>query len=298
MSGALGVHQPQQQWAKGDQSLSWRPQTYIQPQAHVRPPATAYREITLFPQQPITGVLDRPPELPHDPYKTLPPRWSRNDRLNANLNKRERATMFLTETELRRLHRRFEHPAVMRLVKLLKNAGHNDFEERTLEELTKFCHHCQLNSSAPRRFKFTLKDDRHFNYEILVDVMYLGNRPVLHVADASTALRGVKFLSAISAKETWQALRMLWIDTYQGPPDIFTHDADTNFASAEFRAEAKIMGVTCKQVPTEAHWCCGGCSEANDHVEQLSNIKECIVLSVLLSCSVRHIYGHDQGLFT
>ncbi|KAK1916809.1 hypothetical protein P3342_004364 [Pyrenophora teres f. teres] len=40
---------------------------------------------------------------------------------------------------------------------------------------------------------------------------------------------------------------MLWIDTYQGPPDILTHDAGTNFASAEFRAEAKIMGVT---VPT------------------------------------------------
>jgi hypothetical protein len=104
-----------------------------------------------------------------------------------HLNKRESATMFLTETELRRLHRRFGHPAVMRLVKLLKNAGHNDFEEKTLEEITKFCYHCQLNSSAPRRFKFTLKDDRYFNYEILVDVMYLGNRPVLYVVDASTA---------------------------------------------------------------------------------------------------------------
>jgi hypothetical protein len=50
----------------------------------MRPPATAYREITPFPQQPTIGVLDRPPRLPHDPYKTLPPRWSRNDRLNAN----------------------------------------------------------------------------------------------------------------------------------------------------------------------------------------------------------------------
>ncbi|KAK1907590.1 hypothetical protein P3342_005917 [Pyrenophora teres f. teres] len=174
-----------------------------------------------------------------------------------HLNKRERATVFLTETELRRLHRRFGHPAVTRLVKLLKDAGHNDFEERTLEEVTKFCHHCQLHSSAPRRFKFTLKDDHHFNYEILVDVMYLSGKPVLHVVDSSTAFQGAKFLTAISAKETWQALRMLWIDTYQGPPDIITHDAGTNFASAEFRAEAKIMGVTCKQVPTEAHWSVG-----------------------------------------
>ncbi|KAF1937069.1 hypothetical protein EJ02DRAFT_459019, partial [Clathrospora elynae] len=173
------------------------------------------------------------------------------------LNKREQATVFLTETELRRLHCRFGHPAVMRLAKLLKDAGHDDFEEKTLEEIARFCHHCQLNSSAPRRFKFTLKDDRYFNYEILVDVMYLGSKPVLHVVDSSTAFQGAKFLSAMSAKETWQALRTLWIDTYQGPPDILTHDAGTNFASAEFRAEAKIMGVTCKQVPTEAHWSVG-----------------------------------------
>jgi hypothetical protein len=165
--------------------------------------------------------------------------------------------MFLTETELRQLHHQFGHPAVMRLVKLLKNAGHNNFEERTLEEITKFCHHCQLNSSAPRRFKFTLKDNRYFNYEILVDVMYLGNKPVLHVVNASTAFQGAKFLSAILAKETWQALQMLWIDTYQGLPDILTHNAGTNFASTEFCAEAKIMGVTCKQVPTEAHWSIG-----------------------------------------
>ncbi|KAF1935036.1 hypothetical protein EJ02DRAFT_362386, partial [Clathrospora elynae] len=82
-----------------------------------------------------------------------------------HLNKREQATVFLTETELRRLHRRFGHPAVMRLIKLLKDAGHSDVEEKTLEEITRFCHHCQLNSSAPRRFKFTLKDDRYFNYD-------------------------------------------------------------------------------------------------------------------------------------
>lgn len=47
------------------------------------------------------------------------------------------------------------------------------------------------------------------------------------------------------------------MDTYLGPPDWLVHDAGTNFASAEFRNEAKIMGITCKQVPTEAHWSIG-----------------------------------------
>ncbi|KAF1934529.1 hypothetical protein EJ02DRAFT_471813, partial [Clathrospora elynae] len=125
-----------------------------------------------------------------------------------HLSQAERARVFLTETELRRLHRR-------------------------------------------------LKDDQEFNFEILVDVMYLSGKPVLHVIDSATTFNGARFLPSMSTKDTWETLRMLWIDTYQGPPDIITHNAGTNFASVEFKSEAKIMGITCKQVPVEAHWSIG-----------------------------------------
>ena len=95
--------------------------------------------------------------------------------------------MFLTETELRQLYRQFSYLAITRLVKLLRNASYNDFKERTLEEVTKFCYYCQLYSSALRRFKFTLKDNYYFNYKILVDVIYHSSKPVLHVVDSLTA---------------------------------------------------------------------------------------------------------------
>ena len=36
-----------------------------------------------------------------------------------------------------------------------------------------------------------------------------------------------------------------------------THDAGTNFDFMEFRAEAKILGITCHQIPVEAHWSIG-----------------------------------------
>ena len=174
-----------------------------------------------------------------------------------HLSKTEHARVFLTETELRRLHRRFGHPATERLTQLLKHAGHDDVDEEILRQIQKFCHHCQAHDPMPRRFKFRLKDDREFNFEILVDVVYLSGKPVLHVIDSATAFNGAKFLPSLSTKDTWETLRMLWIDTYQGPPDIITHDAGTNFASVEFKSEAKIMGITCKQVPTEAHWSIG-----------------------------------------
>ena len=42
-----------------------------------------------------------------------------------------------------------------------------------------------MNVKAPRRFKFTLRDDYNFNYEIIVDVMYLNNKLVLYVVDTA-----------------------------------------------------------------------------------------------------------------
>lgn len=169
----------------------------------------------------------------------------------------DNAMVCLTDVELRRLHRRFGHPSVDRLSHLLKGAGHTDVDASALEAISKFCHHCQLHSSAPQRFKFNLKDDVDFNYEIIVDIMYLLGLPVLHVVDLATSFQAGRFVASLSTKDAWEALRQCWIDTYLGPPDRIVHDAGTNFASTEFRSTARIMGITCKQVPTEAHWSIG-----------------------------------------
>ncbi|KAM4060801.1 cwf18 domain containing protein [Hirsutella rhossiliensis] len=132
------------------------------------------------------------------------------------LRKQEASVAYLTEAELRRLHTRFGHPSVYRLHKLLNSAGH-DVEIEALEMIKKFCHYCQMKSDPPRRFKFSLKDDCDFNYEVIVDT--------------SPPCR--RFLSNMTAKETWLALKQC-----------------TNFAAAEFQAEAKLMGIT-------SHWAVG-----------------------------------------
>lgn len=158
----------------------------------------------------------------------------------------------LTDTELRQLHRRFGHPSVRRLARVLQRAGH-EVEQRAIEHLTKYCHQCQMHSKAPGRFKFTLKDDYEFNCRIIVDVMYINGKPVLHVVDEATAFQAAKFLTDMSAKTAWEALRACWIDVYQGPPDMIINDAGTNFASEEFRHYAATMNIDIKEVPIEAH---------------------------------------------
>jgi len=44
----------------------------------------------------------------------------------------------LTEIELKQLYRRFRHPFIRRLVKVLDKAGYTDVNSRIIERLTKF----------------------------------------------------------------------------------------------------------------------------------------------------------------
>ena len=85
----------------------------------------------------------------------------------------------LTEIELKQLHRRFRHPFIRRLVKVLERAGYADINQRIIERLTKYYKSCQLHTKLPGRFKFTLKDDYNFNYLVIIDVLYLDGKLVL-----------------------------------------------------------------------------------------------------------------------
>jgi hypothetical protein len=51
------------------------------------------------------------------------------------------AWCYITEPELRQLHRRFRHPSIARFAIVLERAG-QEFDYKTVKRLTKFCHHC------------------------------------------------------------------------------------------------------------------------------------------------------------
>ena len=159
---------------------------------------------------------------------------------------------YLTDVELKRLHRRFGHPSVERLARILDRSGH-EVDSKTLKHLTQYCHHCQKHGKSPGRFRFTLREDVDFNYSIVVDIMYIDGLPLLHIVDEGTRFQAGRWLQNISAKHTWDTLRMCWIDTYMGPPDIITTDAGKNFVSKEFKQYATTFGTATKSVPVEAH---------------------------------------------
>ena len=98
---------------------------------------------------------------------------------------------FLTDTELRQLHRRFEHQSVGQIHKVLERAGH-ETNKKIIDNLTKYCTHCQKHGRSPGRFKFTLKEDVNSNYSILVDIMYFDGDPILHFVDKATRFQAVR----------------------------------------------------------------------------------------------------------
>lgn len=163
-----------------------------------------------------------------------------------------RAECHLTEAEIRQLHRRFGHPSARRLQTVLERAGH-EVNEKVLQRLAKYCEACQKNGASPGRFKFTLKDDYDFNFEIYIDVVTIDGHPVLHVVDSSTRFQAARWLHDMTPKALWEALRACWIDVYTGPPNIVVHDPGSNLDCAEFRINCASMAITAKQVPLEAH---------------------------------------------
>jgi hypothetical protein len=57
-----------------------------------------------------------------------------------------------------------------------------------------------MNGKSPGRFKFTLRDDYNFNFEVIIDVMYLDGKLVLQVIDVATSFQVTRFLKDMSVK--------------------------------------------------------------------------------------------------
>ncbi|KAI1002682.1 hypothetical protein K3495_g5517 [Podosphaera aphanis] len=160
---------------------------------------------------------------------------------------------YLSEPELRRLHRRFGHPSASRLVKVLERAGHNDITHRKiLGHITKYCEKCQRFGNAPSRFKFTLKDDVDFNHCIYIDIFYIESLPVLHVVNEATKFQAARWLQNMTSQHVWESLRACWIDVYLGPPDLILHDAGSNFTAREFQQNASLLAINTKCAPVES----------------------------------------------
>lgn len=84
--------------------------------------------------------------------------------------------------------------------------------------------------------------------------MYIGGKPVLHLVEETTRFQAEAWAKNISARHVWDQLRLCWIDTYRGPPDLITADAGKQFMARKFKQYTTNMVIIVKNAPVEAHY--------------------------------------------
>jgi hypothetical protein len=60
------------------------------------------------------------------------------------------------------------------------------------------------------------------------------------------------FLTSMTAKDTWNAFKTCWSDTYLGPPDFLRIDQGTNFVAHAFQQQAFDDGISVIEAPVES----------------------------------------------
>lgn len=157
-------------------------------------------------------------------------------------------------TSLQRLHHWLGHPAAAKLANLLlfTELYHTpDSTRRALTEIEKHFRSCQTYNQDPCRFKFRLKDDVEFNHMVYLDIFYIQNHPVLHFVDEATHYRAASLLPTAFSDVICCSLRRCWIDTYLGPSDVLTHDADKTFIACAFKQNTATIYIRLNVVPVE-----------------------------------------------
>ena len=172
-------------------------------------------------------------------------KWSCNDTPYA----------LFTEDELRKIHRGFGHPSVKASYHLLRRANPDTLPPQTLKELNKIsrdCKTCLKYAQAPRRFRLTIGAEKlRFNHRVVVDTMFINNKPILHMVDEATHFSAACFLRNQSTSEIWKCIRKLWILTYMGPPDFLTVDQGTAYVSKEMKNNIAAAGIVLEEAPIE-----------------------------------------------
>ena len=161
-----------------------------------------------------------------------------------------------TYGELKKLHRSFGHPTVSALQKMLKPSRPAEMTnevKQAVQEIVNNCQTCNELASKPMRFRLSIgAENSRFNHVILADIMYIDQKPVLHVIDEATHFSSATFLPRVTSKDVWKALLRTWIYTYMGPPDHLKIDQGSNFVSKEFKGSASVLGINLIEAPVES----------------------------------------------
>ena len=75
-------------------------------------------------------------------------------------------------------------------------------------------------------------ENLRFNETLFIDVVYIDNRPVLHLVDSATHFIAARFLADMTVKTVWCTIFECWASIYTGLPNRIRVDAGSNFGES------------------------------------------------------------------
>ena len=106
---------------------------------------------------------------------------------------------FFIEIKLRQLHRRFEHFLIRRFQTIFDRIDH-DVDSHVFHELIRYCDQCQKHDRFSKRFVFIIKNNVNFNFNLIVDILYINNKSIFHVINEAIRYQTNRRLKNISIK--------------------------------------------------------------------------------------------------
>ena len=155
-----------------------------------------------------------------------------------------------------KLHKQFAHPSAQKLYNLLKRSRPEDTIPETLrilEGLAKRRDPCQRIHNAPNRFRVSFGGGNvRLNESLLIDKMYLEEKPFLHIVDEGTRFSAACFVSEVSAMTIWKTILTCWATVYTGLPRKILVDKGSQFGDL-FISLGAVSYVKVRRTGIESH---------------------------------------------
>lgn len=130
------------------------------------------------------------------------------------------------------------HPSTSRLFQLISRADPTKGKpsvKKLIDDVTDECNTWKAFKSSPLRFKATAPRDRLiFNHTVWIHLVWLFEKPVLHVIDEQTGFRDPCFLKTKSASDIWNSFVACWVIIYVGFPRKICSDPESAITSDVF----------------------------------------------------------------
>ena len=161
-------------------------------------------------------------------------------------------TLSPKETAMK-LHRQFAHPAVEKLIKLVKYQDNSEELITAIKEVSETCKICQEYRKPPPRPVVGFPMATRFGQCVAMDLKAFGNVHLLHLIDHATRFSAGAVIRTKKAETVMKELFRVWISVF-GAPDKFLSDNGGEFNNEIYREVAEKLNIVLKTTAAESPW--------------------------------------------